>query len=286
LPTYQRDRTRLADELKHLRQAAGLSGARLAERLGWVQSKVSKIETLKQLPTEDDVRAWASHVGASPDAVEELLQLLRRARVEYAAWKESYQEVGVDGVQADILAYESRASRLAEFQPGLVPGLLHTADYARELLHLPGVDVFTLDEASIDRMIATRMRRQQVLYEREKSVQIVMLEGALRARVCSPDTLAGQMDRLLAISGLSSLELGVIPFEAPLPIWPVSGFRLYDRDLVVVETISGEQHLSDPDEVANYERWLDLLRAAALHGRDAAQVIQRALVSAREGGAS
>ena len=33
---------------------AGLSGARLAGMLGWQQSKVSKIETRKQLPSEDD----------------------------------------------------------------------------------------------------------------------------------------------------------------------------------------------------------------------------------------
>jgi hypothetical protein len=34
--------------------------------LGWQQSKVSKIETRKQLTSEDDIAAWAGAVGAPP----------------------------------------------------------------------------------------------------------------------------------------------------------------------------------------------------------------------------
>ena len=65
-PAYQRERGRLAEALKALRVGAGLSGARLAEMLGWQQSKVSKIETRRQLPSRDDIAAWASAVGARP----------------------------------------------------------------------------------------------------------------------------------------------------------------------------------------------------------------------------
>lgn len=49
-PAYQRERRRLAETLKNLRTGAGLSGARLSVMLDWPQSKVSKIETLKQAP--------------------------------------------------------------------------------------------------------------------------------------------------------------------------------------------------------------------------------------------
>jgi transcriptional regulator with XRE-family HTH domain len=63
-PACQRGRGRLTEALKVLRVGAGLSGARLAEMPGWQQSKVSKIETRKQLPSEDDIAAW---VGATPE---------------------------------------------------------------------------------------------------------------------------------------------------------------------------------------------------------------------------
>jgi hypothetical protein len=75
--------------------------------------------------------------------------------------------------------------------------------------------------------------------------------GALRTRVVSAPTLAGQLDRLIGITGLSTLELGVIPFDAAMPVMPLSGFRLYD-DLVIVEAIVGEQQLAEPDDVARY----------------------------------
>ena len=97
-------------------------------------------------------------------------------------------------------------------------------------------------------MVANRMQRQQVLYQHGKQVTVVMLEGALRARVVSAQTLAGQLDRLMAVSGLASLELCIIPFEAAVPVFPLSGFRLYD-DLVIVESIVGEHQLAEADPV-------------------------------------
>jgi hypothetical protein len=80
------------------------------------------------------------------------------------------------------------------------------------------------------------------------------------------------------VSGLASLELGIIPFEAAVPVFPLSGFRLYD-DLVIVESIVGEQQLAESDDVTRYEKYLELLGESASTGREAA--IQRALESLR-----
>jgi transcriptional regulator with XRE-family HTH domain len=278
-PAYQRERRRLAEALKALRVGAGLSGARLAEMLGWQQSKVSKIETRRQLPGEDDISAWAGATGASPEAASDLLAMLRGARIEYAAWKDAYRESGADGVQAGILEIEAGSARIAEFQPALISGLLQTAEYARELQHLPcGPLSYGRDEDEISRMVAERMQRQQVLYQPGKQVQIVMLEGALRSRVVSAQTLAGQLDRLMSVIGLASLELGIIPFEAAVPVWPTAGFRLYD-DLVIEESVEGENQVADPDLVARYGKDFELLREAANMGRDAVAVIRRSLDS-------
>ena len=54
--------------------------------LGWQQSKVSKIETRKQLPSEEDISAWVGAADGSPETASELLAVLRGARVEYASW--------------------------------------------------------------------------------------------------------------------------------------------------------------------------------------------------------
>ncbi len=280
-PAYQRERRRLAEKLKALRAGAGLSGSRLAEQLGWQQSKVSKIETMRQLPGEEDVTAWATATGATAEDIADLRAGLRNARVEYAGWKDTYRTAGAAGVQAAILTLEAQSTRIAEFQPGMISGLLQTAEYARESLHLPcGPLSYGEAEEEIARTVATRLQRQQALYEPGKRVQVIMLEGALRTRIVSAATLAGQLDRLTAMIGLPNLQLGIIPFEATVPVWPF-GFRLYD-DLVILEGMTGENQLAGPDEVSRYEKYVALLTEAASTGREATTIIQRALNNLRQ----
>jgi hypothetical protein len=56
-PACPRERGRLSEALKVLRVGAGLGGARLAEMLGWQQSKVPEMETRKQLTGDEDMAA-------------------------------------------------------------------------------------------------------------------------------------------------------------------------------------------------------------------------------------
>lgn len=278
--SYQRERKQLADRLRALREAAGFSGAALARELGggWRQPKISKIENQRQLPSEDDIRAWAAATHAGDDVVEELLEIRDSARVEYTEWQETFREIGAAGAQAQILAMEAQAVRIGEFQPSMISGLVQTAEYARESLHIPsGPAAFGSSEDDIEEMIANRMRRQQVLYDPQKRVEIVMLESALRVKLCSDETLAGQLDRLIAVSGLAGVEIRIVPFEAQVPVFPLSGFRIYDDALVIVESISGEQELSDPEEVERYARFFDLLRDAGGSGSDAVHILRRAM---------
>ncbi len=283
-PAYQRERKRLAAALKALRAGAYPSGAQLAVRLGWAQSKVSRIETGKQRPSEDDVSAWVAAAGGSPETAAELHAVLRAARVEYVAWKDAYREIGADGVQADILAYEAQSARIAEFQPAMISGLVQTADYAREMLHLPcGPLGFGSDEDELERMVDVRMQRQRVLYGREHRVTVIMLQAALRSRVVSVPVLAEQLTWLISASGLSALELRIIPDEATLPVYPLSGFRLYD-DLVIVESIERELELAESDQVVRYEKYLEQLRQAAVTGDEARRLIMAAAADLREKG--
>ncbi len=260
---------------------AGLSGVRLAELAGWPastgQSKVSKIETGKQPADEGDVRAWWEAAGSPPGVLADLLALAAGARVEYVAWKDAFREGGADGVQADILAYEAQTIRIAEFQPAMISGLVQTADYAREMLHLPcGPLSFGASEEELERMVDVRLQRQRVLSGRSHRVTVIMLAAALRSRVVPVPVLAGQLTWLMSASGLSALELGIIPDEALLPVYPLSGFRLYDN-LVIVESIEREIELDESDQVARYEKYLELLRAASVTGPGAAEIIRRCL---------
>ncbi len=67
----------------------------------------------------------------------------------------------------------------------------------------------------------------------------------------------------------------MIPFGAVVPIEPVSGFVLYDQDLVGIDHAGGDLEITDPDQTARYSRWLDLLLAVAVTGEDAADMCRR-----------
>ena len=70
----QQARQALADQLRYIRLAAGLSGRELAARAGWHGgSKVSKIEHGTRPPSADDVRTWCRVCAVAPERAEELL---------------------------------------------------------------------------------------------------------------------------------------------------------------------------------------------------------------------
>ncbi len=81
------DRGALGARLRGLRAREGMSGVGLAARLGWGQSKVSRIETGRQIPTENDVRAWGAATSLDASSVDELLDQLRKLRTEHIAWR-------------------------------------------------------------------------------------------------------------------------------------------------------------------------------------------------------
>jgi Domain of unknown function (DUF5753) len=89
------------------------------------------------------------------------------------------------------------------------------------------------------------------------------------------------LDRLVAVVGLTGVELGVVPFSAPLPVFPLTSFVLYDN-VVLIESIVGQQRLEAADEVTLYERFFDQLRHAAATGQEAVELIHR--IAAELGG--
>lgn len=276
-------RALLARRLRDLRAAAFPSGSALARRLrtdhpdaSWHQTRVSKLERGLQRPTEQDIVQWATATRASTMQMNELLHLLAAARVEYATFGQLYRRAGGPVAdQASTATADTRTMRIAEYQPSMMPGLVQTASYARELLSLPcGPSAFGASTEDIEAIVGERIKRQDVLYQPGKKIQLVLGEAALHTRFGPPETLLGQLDRLVAVAGLAGVELGVVPFSAPLPMFPLTGFVLYDN-VVLIESIVGQQRLEAADEVALYERFFDQFRHAAATGQEAVALIQR-----------
>lgn len=274
-------RARLAARLKALRAGAAPSGSEFARIIGWSQPRVSKLETGKQLPTEADIRAWVVASGASESVAAELLGLLAAARVEYVLHRdESRIEGGLTKVQEAQAAAEARVSYIAEWQPAMVPGLVQTAAYARELLERTDRSTLT-DPGDVDpeAMATGGVRRQDVLYQPGRRIELILGEAALRSTPGTIGTLLGQLDRLVSVIDLPTVVLGIVPFPL-MPVMPLSSFYMHD-DIVYIETLTGEQRLSEPDEVAVYVKAFRLLHEAAVTGPDAVTFIQRVAAELR-----
>lgn len=270
----------LGVRLRAAREAAGLSGLELARVLGpgWRQSKVSKIENGLQLPTEAEIRAWAAASRADPSS---LLTLRRKASAEYGPFRERI--TGAGGPVAfieELHALEASCTTLlAEYQPALMPGLLQTPAWMREMAQDEEfLEDNGISAATIGPLIAAKIRRQSILYEGGRQIVHVLGEAVLHTRVgkVTPETMRSQLDHLAQTMGLPGHELGIVPFSVPSPVAPASGFVLYDNDLVVIETLGGRLNVADPDSIRRYGWWLEQLREVAVTGPEAAEMCRYA----------
>lgn len=269
------DRGAVGARLRELRASEGISGVGLAARLGWVQSKISRIETGRQVPSDDDVRAWAAATNTGETALGELLDQLRVTRTQHIAWRRGAGESGQAGTQRSMHQLATEASLIRNFEACVVPGLLQTADYARVRL-AENVDFHGAPGHDLEDALLARIQRQQVLYDSTKQFQFVITESVLRMLLCPVEVMRGQLDRLIALTCMSNVELGVIPIAARLPLAPLHGFVMFD-DSVTVETWAEEQTLQTAADAERFGRIFDQLRRAARHGDEARSTIGYAL---------
>jgi transcriptional regulator with XRE-family HTH domain len=265
----QEAREALGQRLRELRLQRGLSGTALAESLGWAQSKVSKIETGRQTPTESDIRAWTQATESKAAAVE-LIARLQTLESMYAEWRRQLG-AGTSSRQRASIELESRATVIRAFESTVIPGLLQTPDYARHRLAQSVRRHQILDD--VDEGVRVRMQRQEVLYRPGKRFHFVVTEAALWYRLCPPEVMVGQLDRLVAMSAMSTLRLGVISFDTELPESPKHGFWIFDDQMVLVETIAAELTLKQPQEIALYTQVFERLASVASYGTDARRIV-------------
>ncbi|MFC6084484.1 helix-turn-helix domain-containing protein [Sphaerisporangium aureirubrum] len=272
---FQQARVHLGTQLRQLRETAQLSGKDLAARLGWQASKVSRIENARQSASEEDVVVWAQAVDAPSEVMDELIAQAITLVERQDSWRQRHKS-GLAALQEEVRELESRTRLLRVFEPGLIIGLLQTAEYARHIFAKVRRVQGSSDD--IDAAIRVRMRRQEILYDPARRFHFLMPEAVLRYRLAPDEVMRGQLDRLLAVTTLPNVEFGLIPFEAELPSALLNGFWLYDETLVGVATRTKELVLRDPDEITFHAAAFEELRAVAAFQEQARELIVRVLV--------
>ena len=271
--SFQRERQALGQRLRELRQDARLTGRQLAESQCWQPSKVSRIESGKQTPSDADVEAWATACGV-PEATSDLVACLRSLEGHYIEHRRAFRS-GMARFQRAIGEQEAEYTVIRNFQSSIIPGLLQTPQYAR--FQFESGSKYGGPPTDLDESVAARMDRQKILYRPETKAHFVITEAALRYLLCPPEVLEGQLDRLLGMANMRTVRLGVIPFEIPLAKAPLHGFAVYDERRVAVETHTATLRLYESFEIRAYLELFAEYATAAVYGSQARALITQVL---------
>lgn len=271
-------REALGHRLRDIRKDAGLTGRKLATLAGWQSSKVSKIEYGKQVPSEEDIHAWCHYAGAS-DQVPDLIATVRNIEAMYVEWRRMLG-TGTRRRQQNSRILEAQTQFMRWYEPLLIPGVLHTVEYAEAVMRRV-IDFYQVPD-DLDAGVAARMERQQVLYQGNHRFHFIIAHQALLTTVGDTDVMIGQLDRLLAIMSLPRVALGIIPANAEYHV-PTNQFIMYDNRLVHVETISAELTINQPREIILYRKAFEELAKQAVVGKVARALISNALEQRRNG---
>jgi transcriptional regulator with XRE-family HTH domain len=275
--TAQQARQALADQLREIRLAAGLTGSALASMAGWHGvSKVSKIEHGTRPASGDDVRAWCRACAVSPEHTAELLAEQRAVAGMWVPYQRLNQ-AGLRKAQESVRPGYENSALVRSYQPKIVPGLLQTAAYTTAMLE-DARDRQRVQRDDVAEAVAERARRQRVLTRAGHRFVFVIEEPVLRYRFCAPEILRGQLLHLLEAARLPTVWLGIIPLGGDRrKVLPREGFVMFDEERVSVELISGVLSVTQPSEIAMYVRDFTDLAGIAVNGQAARDLIAAAL---------
>lgn len=228
------------------------------------QTKVSNIEGGKLTPSPVDVELILEALRTDRSVAADILLLARAANTE---WQDhwSSRRRGLDKKQNELARLEAVSTEFRFFLLSMITGLLATPDYVRaSIADVPG------DQS---KTITKKLERQQVLFDSSKSFTFILTEQAVRWPLLPPVAMALQLDRLVSVSRIPNVRLGVIPLGGHIPERPLNTFTVYDRRVATVETGTGALILRDHRDVTAYLGDFETYERYAAFGDDCRELL-------------
>ncbi|MGW6977046.1 helix-turn-helix domain-containing protein [Streptomyces sp. NPDC054952] len=256
---------RFGSELRKLRERAGLNATEAARRLGIRQTQISNLEAGRIGASPERVHALAGLYGCEDRPyIEALIDMTgeRRAR----GWWEGHRDL-LPASWLDLAELEHHARGLRDAFIVHIPGLLQTAEHAREIFRQA---VPALPPPDIEHRVSFRVKRQAILFQDSPTpYQAIIHEAALRITVGGPAVAGAQLKHLLAMSERDGVSIRAIPFSAGA--FPGSGQSIfYARgpvpalDSVQLDQSHGVVFLDAEAQLAKYRTLLDRLEAVSM----------------------
>lgn len=207
-------RRRLAAALRRLR--ANRTGGEVSRALGWSPSKISRFEQGRDSLPVLEVEKLLDFYGVGNPERGELLSLARDATEK--GWWEDYADALPEEYQ-EFIGLEAEAASVAQYQVEVMPGLLQTEEYARQLFAGYQRVVPTLAPGIIDQRVTVRMTRQQVLYrDPPLDFHVVIDESVLLRRIGGQELMYAQLLHLAEVAGQPHIRLQILPLNSNVSI--------------------------------------------------------------------
>ncbi|MBF6176270.1 helix-turn-helix domain-containing protein [Nocardia blacklockiae] len=263
-------RRALGGRLRDIRKEAGLTIRALGELTGQHYTRVSKIENGVQLPTDADIQAWCR----ACDADDQALDLVATMRAVDSAYVE-FRRQSRAGMKRVLGAHTQKRYEQTHvfriYEHNVIPGLFQTAEYSAAMLRFWIRFLGTPND--VDDAVAVRLQRQRILQRGGKRFVVVLEEQALRTWFGTAETQAGQLGRLLELMALPNISVGIVPLMTERDAVASAGFWIFDNELVALETPTASIQVTQPAEIDMYARMFEVLKGAAVYGRDARALI-------------
>ncbi|GGM21152.1 MULTISPECIES: helix-turn-helix domain-containing protein [Micromonospora] len=261
----------LGGELRELRTGRGLPQRRVAIRLGWQPSKLSRIENGIQGVSAADVASLLVIYGITGDERKRLLGMAERSAE--TGWWETIG--GLSEESRTLIRLESEATSIVNWEPMLVPGLLQTPDYAQAVMVGCGVPA---DDSQ--GRVAARLGRQAILTRPNAAALRVLLdEMVLRRALGGPQVMARQLRHLIEAAERPTVTLRVVPLAVGGHTGLDGSFALFDfprnRSVVFIDHKLTGLFLEEAPQVAHFRREADRLSEVALSPVDSVELVAR-----------
>jgi transcriptional regulator with XRE-family HTH domain len=266
-------RRRIARELRQLRERNGLTLDQAARQLDMSKSNLSRIENAQIGIKPRDVRAALALYHVTGTDAEALIEIARGA--QQRGWWQNYSGVLPEWFEFYV-GLEAEASVLRTFEAESVPGLLQTEAYARAMF------VMTAGGEALDRKVAARIQRQELLHQESTQLSAVLNEAVLLRPVGGPTVMAEQLSHLADLSELPNVTIQVLPFGAgghpamTTPYVILSFADAPDESIVYLENLTNGQALEEPEHVGGYTMVHERLCSMALGQKESTARLREA----------
>jgi hypothetical protein len=266
----------LGDGLRAGMERAQLNGKRVAQLLGWSESRVSRLLTGRRGAKEPEISAMLAICGVVGEERERLMELVREQDTK--SW---FQQFG-SRLPMQVRTYvdhENRATKITQFEALIIPGILQTPEYAHSLFSRSGT--VPINEIQ-DRAAARAARR--VIFGREEPPHLIFLlhEFALRLPVGGSGIMSEQLHHLLRMTVRPYISIRVIPAAFGAHAGQAGSFTLLEspqyKSVVYVEGETSGLFLEKPEEIKAYRSVIKELSAAALDEGESKDLIARVAI--------